>query len=153
MLHFPANDSNFKSPTYLDDLQCSTRITMTRSPKQTRLYLNNQISRSQALAHLAQNEINQCTVPAVQLEEPQSEAEDVDQEQDEVDYIGQMLFEHNFDSFAGSAASDFNWDSAGTKESSIDGIFPGEDLPAGDSYSRKQQLHVMLGSALPKQMT
>jgi hypothetical protein len=60
---------------------------MARSRKRTRLYLNNQISRSQALTYLAQNEINQATVPAAEVEDPQSEAEDVDQEQDEGDSI------------------------------------------------------------------
>ena len=47
---------------------------MARRPKRTRLYLNNQISRSQALAHLAQNEITQRTIPAVKVDYHQSEA-------------------------------------------------------------------------------
>ena len=115
---------------------------MARSRKRSRLYLNNQISRSQALAYLAQNEINQAIVPAVEVEDPQSETEDVDQEQDEGDSECKMLFEDNFDSFAGSSAS--NPESTG-EESSQDGGFSVEDLSAGDSYSPEQQLHVMLG--------
>ncbi len=43
---------------------------MARRPKRTRLYLNNQISRSQTFAYLAQNEINQATIPTVEVEIP-----------------------------------------------------------------------------------
>ena len=139
---FPAYDSNFKSPNSFEGLQSPTRITMARRPKRARLYLNNHISRSQALAYLAQNEINQATVPAVQVEDSQSEATDVHHDQDEGDSVGKMLFEDDSDSSAGSAAS--IRDSVG-EESFQDGRFPGEDLPAGDSYSPEQQLHVMLG--------
>ncbi len=139
---FPAYDSNFKSPNSFEGLQSPTRITMARRPKRTRLYLNNHISRSQALAYLAQNEINQATVPAVQVEDSQSEVADVHHEQDEGDSVGKMLFEDDSDSSAGSTAS--IRDSVG-EESFQDGRFPGEDLPAGDSYSPEQQLHVMLG--------
>jgi hypothetical protein len=95
---------------------------MARRPKRTRLYLNNQISRSQALAHLAHNEITQQTVPGVEvLDYPQSEAEDVFQEHDE---------------------------GCANKESSIEGPCPSEDLPAGDSYTAEEQLHVMWGGDL-----
>ena len=95
---------------------------MARRPKRTRLYLNNQISRSQALAHLAQNEITQQTVPGVEvLDYPQSEAEDVFQEHDE---------------------------GCANEESSIEGPCPSEDLPAGDSYTAEEQLHVMWGGDL-----
>jgi hypothetical protein len=102
---FPVYDSNFKSPNSFEGLQSPTRITMARRPKRTRLYLNNHISRSQALAYLAQNEINQATVPAVQVEDSQSEATDVHHDQDEGDSVGKMLFEDDSDSSAGSAAS------------------------------------------------
>ena len=108
---------------------------MPRRAKRSRLHLNNQISRSQALAHLAQNEIDQCTIPAVEVQHPQSpEEEAADQEQDDND----------FECFAGTATSTCSSDS----ESSLEGRCPGEDLPAGDSYSAEQQLNVMLGRNL-----
>ncbi len=53
---------------------------MVRRAKQSRLYLNNQISRSLALVQLAQNEINHCTIPAEEVED--HEPEDVSREQD-----------------------------------------------------------------------
>ena len=118
---FPAYDSNFKSPNSFEGLQSPTRITMARRPKRTRLYLNNHIFRSQALAYLAQNEINQATVPAVQVEDSQSEVADVHHEQDEGDSVGKMLFEDDSDSSAGSTAS--IRDSVG-EESFEDGRFP-----------------------------
>ena len=108
---------------------------MPRRAKRSRLHLNNQISRSQALAYLAQNEIDQCTVPYAKEQDPQSEEDDVDQERDD----------NYFDSFAGTAPSTCNSD----LESSLEGSCPiGEDLPAGDSYSAEQQLNVMLGGNL-----
>jgi hypothetical protein len=85
---------------------------MARRPKRTRLYLNNQISRSQALAHLAQNEIIQQTVPGVEVVDyPQSEAEDVVPEHDE---------------------------GCASEESSIEGTCLSEDLPAGDSKKGRE---------------
>jgi hypothetical protein len=66
---------------FLCSLQHSTqRTTMTRKAEGSCLHLNNQISRSQALAHLAWNEIDQCSAPAVDAPDPQLEAEDADQE-------------------------------------------------------------------------
>jgi hypothetical protein len=98
---------------------------MARRPKRTRLYLNNQISRSQALAHLAQNEITQQTVPGVEVVDyPQSEAEDPFPEHDE---------------------------GCSSEELSIEGTCLSEDLPAGDSYPPEDQLHVMLGGDLDEE--
>jgi hypothetical protein len=86
------------------------------------------------LAHLAQNKINQLTIPAVEVEDPQSEAEGVDQEQEEGGAVGKILFKNDFQSFSGTAASAFTWDSA-DEESSLEGRCPCEDLPVRDSYS------------------
>ncbi len=98
---------------------------MARRPKRTRLYLNNQISRSQALAHLAHNEITQQTVPGVEVVDyPQPEAEDPFPEHDE---------------------------GCSSEELSIEGTCLSKDLPAGDSYPPEDQLHVMLGGDLDEE--
>jgi hypothetical protein len=77
------------------------------------------------LAHLAQNESTQETVPVVEvLDYPQSEAQDVFQEHDE---------------------------GCANEESSIEGTCPSEDLPAGDSYTPEEQLHIMLGGDLDEE--
>jgi hypothetical protein len=95
---------------------------MARRPKRTRLHLNNQISRSQALAHLAQNEISQQTVPSEELlDYSKSEAEDFCPEPD------------------GGCVND---------ESSLEDTCPIEDFPTVDSDLPVDQLHEMLGGDL-----
>jgi hypothetical protein len=115
-----------------------------RDTKCSRLHINNQMSRSQALAFLAHNDVNQCTEPAVVVNNRRSsEVEHVDQKQDEGGTT-KMLSDDKFDSFAASQkASSTYCDS--DSESSLEGRFPQEDLSAGDVYTAEQQLHVMLG--------
>ena len=50
--------------------------------KRRLFYLNNQISRSLALAHLAHNKIDQFTVPAAVARDPPLEEDDVFQDKD-----------------------------------------------------------------------
>jgi hypothetical protein len=127
---------------------------MPRKAKRSRLHINNHISRSQALAFLAQNDIHQSIVPAVVVEGPHQspeEAEHVDQVQNEEGGgPAEMVLDDNFCSFSPSVeASDS--DSDVSFSLTQDGSFPPaeEDLCAGASYSAEQQLNVTLGGNQP----
>ena len=115
--------------------------------KRTRVHLNNQISVSQVLAHLAHNEINQSTLQhAVEVKDPQPaeeekvEVEDYVEKEQEDD--GDLSFKSQFD----FDAVDSNTDSSLLEES-----YPAVDLPAGDSHTAEEQLRVMLGGNFHKE--
>jgi hypothetical protein len=95
--------------------------------KWSRVHLNNPISRSQALAHLAQNEMNQCTIHA-----PEEDNVEKAQGDEEGDLCGGPF---EFEAF----------DSDSSESSSPEERFPSGDLPAGDSHTAEEQLHVVLG--------
>jgi hypothetical protein len=103
--------------------------------------INKHIQRSQMYSFIAQNDIDHSTVPAGVAKDPQSSVDDyeVDAEQHQGGGV-EMEFDNDFESFAAGTSSDTDSESSLLEERG-----PGEDLPAGDSYSPEQQLHVMMG--------
>jgi hypothetical protein len=70
---FQQTTSILSIPCFFFNLEHSLRIiTMPQARKQIRSHLNDHVTRSQALANLAQHGTNMSTVPAGGLKDPQS---------------------------------------------------------------------------------
>jgi hypothetical protein len=106
-----------------------------RRAKRTRSHLYNHINRSHALAHLAQYDIDMCTIPAVVVNDPLSSVK-------KKDMVGTDEMQFDNDDFDEPFVAS---DSEDSESSSREGRFPGEDLPADEWVPLDQQLHVMLG--------
>ena len=102
--------------------------------KRSRVQLHKQITVSEALAQLAQNQINQLTLPAVEVQDPQhEEAAQAENEKSDGDAGDLSCTQFDFESFDSDT------------ESSLEERFQVADLLAGDSCTTEEQLRVALG--------
>jgi hypothetical protein len=127
--HFPMNNFNFEHPMLVSIWSPQ------QESKQTHSHVNDHITGSQALAHLAQRGINMSTMPAGGLNDPQSFEEE--EAKTPFDNDVEESFAAASETTAGALSN-----SESESEFSLEGRWPAaEDLPAGDSCLPKQQLH------------
>ena len=108
---------------------------MARRGKRSCRHLNNQISRSQVLAHLVQSQVDQLTLPCAVVNAQPPEPDHFDNEQDFTYDEGPIGLANKVCDSVSSSSLD-------------DGLSTHDNRPSSESYTAEQQIHYMFGDNL-----